>query len=764
MKRLLVLGMMFAVVAAFAVEDARNLLLNGGFAFHTFEPYRSGGGSYLTAGSIPGWNEENYGDVQAAFDSAIPVAERPAGAVGVGVTIQPGKSLRQFFLLHEAGLAHGDVVSLQFQVYQPKPNALHGAIRAMKIDAEPGKWKPSDFGMGDGREFSKIARGELVVAAEQEGSSSVEGVSLVKVEGFTIPGKFGNTPEAQEGDIYTIGLEVVFTNTSDVPVRVFTPSLVRGAEAMPAVGEYRAMPQYYRHIPRFMQKLWRGEAVHILVMGSSIDRGTANPPLYAYNEDPTSPDYKKPVMDCYREFHPAQLGREDLEDHFAQGRYYFCCYGWLKRYLMTQFNLTADKILLNFMASDGSCVGESHTCLLEYANLEFAPDPMDNGHRAGKSWRELYPALFERPEGPGPDLVIYGSGANENTDGRNQCAVYEGAIRFLRRHYPNVEFLFCQYPLVSNDSGELQALSMRYQIPMIPLHVELSRLRGYTNPYALVPAGDVHPQMATHYIWYKQMEKAFFAAEPILPGILQPSLPERMHINSCGWEGDNNVTTSPNPKRFLLDDTVFNVWATGDSSDPKKQFPIYVDGGKVGSVWRPCHPRGQANNALRNSFFRYGNLSLGNRHIVEMDANSPYSFTEIDMKIPVVRKTEWAAKERKPEAVLPVESPLGCPYGEYGFLLQPGESISVEVNASMVAPAWLDKEDGGVLVVEVDGEEKASFPTNQPWTSVDGEQAYLPNRRAVQLGKCAKYGITLTAKEAPVFFIALFSYNPMGTF
>ncbi len=812
MKRVFFWALLCVSLVSFGADDVRNLLLNGGFAFHTFEPHRSGGRSYSTAGSIPGWNVEKYGDVQAVFDTCIPAGEHPAGSGGVGVTIQPGKSLRQFFLLHEAGLSHGDAVSLQFQGYQSKPNALHGAVRAMKIDAEPGKWKPSDFGFGDSREFSKIARGELVVAAEQDASSPETGVSLFKVENFVIPGKFSNSPVALEDDVYTIGLEVVFTNTSDAPVRVFNPSLVRGAVATAAIGEYRALPQYYRHIPRFMQKLWRGEPVHILVMGSSIDRASSNPFLYAYNEDPNSPDFKKPIMDCYGEFHPAKLGREDLEDHFAQGRYYFSCYGWLKRYLMSQFNLPADKILLNFMASDGSCVGESHTCLLEYANLEFAPDPMDNGHRKGKSWKELYPALFERPEGPGPDLVIDGSGANENTDGLNQIAVYEGAIRFLRRHFPNVEFLFCQYPLVSSDTGDLQALSLRYQIPMIPLHQTLTRLRSYTNPYALVPQGDVHPQMAVHYIWYKQMEQAFFAAEPILPGIAQPSYTERMHINTFGWEGDNHLVSSPHPKRFILDDTVFNVWASINTNaqdkpqpgepggiqhhdpppvtfTPSKQFSIYVDGKRVGSVWRPAHPRSQANNSLRNSFFRYGNLSLGDRHVVEMDANAPFAFTEIDMKIPLIRHVYpvesffhfvsplisqgmgGSGEEPPHPTFLPVEGPLGSPYGDKGFLLQPEESVSINnVLASMVAPAWLDRPDGGKLIVsisEIDqtngmtaNEKKTvTFETNQPYTFVDGEQAFLPNRRAIPLGKNTWHTITLTAKDSPVFIIALFSYN-----
>jgi hypothetical protein len=41
-----------------------------------------------------------------------------------------------------------------------------------------------------------------------------------------------------------------------------------------------------------------------------------------------------------------------------------------------------------------------------------------------------------RADGPGPDLVIFGSGANEKTDTPDEVAVFEGAIRWIQRHHP----------------------------------------------------------------------------------------------------------------------------------------------------------------------------------------------------------------------------------------------------------------------------------------------------------------------------------------
>ena len=144
-------------------------------------------------------------------------------------------------------------------------------------------------------------------------------------------------------------------------------------------------------------------------MGSSIDRGSANLHL-SYDEDPASPTFKQPLTD--NDCDTGLVGRPELNDYYAWWRHYFCYTGRLKRELMIKFNLPADRILLNIMACDGSCVGEAISGLDAYCSLSIPPDPGMNGHKAGKSWQELYPPLSERPGGTGPDLVIFGSGAS----------------------------------------------------------------------------------------------------------------------------------------------------------------------------------------------------------------------------------------------------------------------------------------------------------------------------------------------------------------
>ncbi len=71
------------------------------------------------------------------------------------------------------------------------------------------------------------------------------------------------------------------------------------------------MEPVFKNIPRTMQKLWKGEALHIMLMGSSIDRGSVNPPLYLYDEDPNSKTFKQPLSD--RTFEAGKINRPDLD-------------------------------------------------------------------------------------------------------------------------------------------------------------------------------------------------------------------------------------------------------------------------------------------------------------------------------------------------------------------------------------------------------------------------------------------------------------------
>src|SRR5690606_14708924 len=122
----------------------------------------------------------------------------------------------------------------------------------------------------------------------------------------------------------------------------------------------RDLPDYYRHIPRTISKLRRGEPLHIVAMGSSIDRGSANPPMYLYDEDPQSAHFKEPLSNGDFLFDGTQVGHPEWSPYIGQWRHYFSYTGRMRLDLMRRYNYPIDKILLNYMACDGSAIGESH--------------------------------------------------------------------------------------------------------------------------------------------------------------------------------------------------------------------------------------------------------------------------------------------------------------------------------------------------------------------------------------------------------------------
>ena len=753
-----VTGTKAAVFPAYAV----NLLLNSEFEFFSFEPHRTGRADSNTMGSVPGWNIEKYNDIRVSRISALPATQRPNFFVKNAVIIKPGKKITQFFTLPEAHLLHNDVVSIKVDCFQSVPNGLKLTLQSMKIDAMPGSWQPSKFGMISSKTYSNISRGELIPINKVSNVSNKVNFTQVKIENYLIKGKKYDDKLAKADEVNTIGLEVILENTSKKDVVIYRPTLVKGSLAVDSVASLREVPNLYRHIPKFIQKLWKKQPVHILVMGSSIDRGSANPPLYTYDENPASKNFKKPIMGCYKDFSATKLGYPDLEDHFGQGRHFFSCYGRLKRYLMAQFDMPSDHILLNFMAADGSCIGEAHVAFNEYANLTLPPKPELNGHKEGKTWKEMYPALFARPDGILPDLVIFGSGANEKTDSPNESALFEAAIRIFQRMNNDVEFLFCQF---QNKGGytpnphDLAALSLNYQIPFINFGRHFADLLPYANQYALVPP-DGHPQASGHYLWYKQLEKAFMTAVP-LAGINQTLLPNLTHVNTHNWEGEGYFYKTVEPKHFIVDDSAFNCWANGKVViDPKtkknKYFPIYINGKVSRSVYRPSV------FTLRNSFFRNGSSPQGGRYIVEMSDDCPFSFSKVFAKVPLNRNYIAADSKLwigKKGTVTNFASKYNGVFGDKYFTLQPGQSVKVQVKGTEFAPAYIDDVNGGVLIVKVGNTKTVEFATNVPYKFINGKTAYIENRQSTGQVPYNCYEVTLTAKDKAVKVLGLYSYD-----
>lgn len=736
-----------------------NLLLNPTFEFHCFTPHRTGKAESYAAGYVAFWNSSAYGDVQVVREAHAPADVRPPVSVGNLVRIEAGKALTQLLPLPEVRLAHGDTVVLSVQGCQSAAGALRARVRTLKLDSEDGTWSPAEFGMQDKRAFPRHSRGELVVAAQVEAASAQPGRVDLVTDVLTVAGRFhADSPNTSYSeDLNTVAVEVEFANTSpDATVWVWWPTLVCGSQAAWRLGAERQPYPWYRHLPRTIQKLWKGEPIHILAMGSSIDRGSANPPLYPYDETPGSPTYKQPLSD--RVFESQRVNRPDLEGYVGWWQHYYCYTGRLRLELLRKFDLPVDRVCLNIMACDGSCVGEAHSGLAAYCSLALPPGPGENGHGSGKTWQELYPGLFSRPEGPRPDLVIFGSGANEKTDTPNEVAVFEGTIRWLQRHYPDTEFLFCMFQNAGGytpNADDLRALALRYQIPLLDYGKLGDDLTRWCNRYALVP-NDGHPQAAAHYLWSKVLERAFECWDPILPGQAQRQLPERLHPNTYGWEGDIVTLTQGDPRLrgplVFFEDTALNCW--GSVADDK---PVpWVDGQKQASR------RSSPNRDLRNSLFRHGEARLGDRHILELEGPEA-KLTAVDLKVCPNRRflpVDLPCWERNGLAVQEFASEWGAPYGNRRVDLPAGgTALVLEAVGTDFSIAYADQPAGGRLQVEVDGKPGLDVPTNVPFTDRAGVDHFAENRKGLPGLPYGLHRLTLGAVDASVVVLGVYAYD-----
>lgn len=739
-----------------------NLLLNQYFDFHSFINHREGKPVSYSSGNVAFWNTDTWGDIEVLRESHVADSIRPKFSTHNMVSIQPGKKIWQFFTLPEAGLAHGEHLNLSVYGYQPKGNMIRAKIKLMKLDSEDGDWSPKTFGMTDDRTFPKHSRGELVVAKEYKTFNPDKGSVELAIENAEIIGKISPGKLSASKDINTIGIQIEFENTDkSEAVWIYSPTLTRVENVSLPGTESRRMESTYRYIPRTMQKLWKGEPIHIMVMGSSIDRGSANPSMYLYDENPESRTFKQPLAegenDAGGHFDAVSAGRPDLEGYYGEWRHYFSYAGRLKLELMRKFDLTADKICLNFMACDGSSVGEAHSGLKEYCSLSLPPDPDLNGNGKGKTWQELYPGLFSRKEGTAPDLVIFGSGANEKTDTPDEVAVIEGMIRWIQLHYPNTEFLFCQFQNFGGytpNPGDLQTLSLRYQIPYLDYGKTSDDIVRWCNRYALVPI-DGHPQAAGHFLWFKQLEKAFECWDPIIAGQAQLQLPDRIHLNTYGWEGDmvtfDKTSARLKGNRFIFEDDAVNCWGKVDKEPP---LP-YVDGIKYES--RISIPE----RDLRNSMFRFGRCRLGDRHILEI-AGENAELTAVDAKICpnrrflTVENPNWKIPGKRIENYT---SEWGAPYGSKKVVLKPGQSAAIDVACTDISVAYVDLPSGGVLDVFVDNLLKLSQPANKAFVDTDKKENFLENRKGILNLGFGLHKVRLEVREAPVSILGIFTYD-----
>ena len=508
----------------------------------------------------------------------------------------------------------------------------------------------------------------------------------------------------------------------------------------------------------------RGEPIHIMTLGSSIDTGDANPRLYAYDEDPRSPTYKQPLHKG--EFDAKAMGCPHLEDYIHHPKQLFKYTGRLRQELMRKFDLPVSKLFLNAMSCGGSSIGESHSGLQEYASLDQSPSPA-NGHPSGKSWKQLYPELFEGGRTPAPDLVVFGHGHNERIDSPDGIAVYEGAVRWFQKRYPDVEIIFCQYHPRSVDRSNIPPIPVRkkmaqhYGIPYIDVTPMMEGLVKSCNYYALAPDGG-HPQAATHYMWFKQIEQAFEMADPLESFEQQRRLPKRLSPYTYGWEGDMVTFTAPHARirgsRIIIEDTAFNVWASDGTKDRMK---IVVDG-------KPM-PKGAGNGRqmrgrnVRNSSFVHGRLSLGDRHVIEV-LGADVKIHTTDCKVCPNRTFVTAASSewRKSMGVPAPEtfaSQWGAPYGDQVVTLTKGQSLALTVAATDLSVAYVDDPEGGELRLAVDGKERLAQPTHVPFVDTDGKSHYMENRKGVCDVAWGQHRVEIRASRGSVRVLGVYAYD-----
>jgi len=239
---------------------------------------------------------------------------------------------------------------------------------------------------------------------------------------------------------------------------------------------------------------------------------------------------------------------------------------------------------------------------------------------------------------------------------------------------------------------------------------------------------------------------------------------------AVNWEGEMKLYRMGDkrffrPRAFILDDSAYNSWAQPDpGADPKglKKVPgskhflgeVFVDGVCRG------RPRWPTRYDLRNSFSRYGRLSFGDRHVLEV--NPAYLFNAVDAKRCLnrnyvgIESNLFSGGQGK---VLPYESKTGFPYGRFVKILAPGESCTVSAAGSAFAPVWADTPAGGTLQVDVDGKKAFEAATNQPFTLRSGEKIFMENRKGIRGLPYGVHAVTFKALKAPVAVMGLYSYD-----
>lgn len=728
-----------------------NLLRNPDFSFFS--------NNKKSGHNVAYWNTDSWKDIKV-------INKKNSSNI---VVIKPGKRFWQFANLPELKLKADDKIYLSVSGEQHTAGALEAHLALMLIESADGTWAPKEYGYKDQRTFQRHGRGELIrspdkiaVSGNNTGSFTLD-VGKLTIDPFFVTGK--DTSSA--GFRNVIGVLVEFVNRSNKDITIYNPILSKGNKAS-ELKPSRPMAEYYRQIPRTIEKLKHGKPINILTLGSSIDRGSANPPFYPYDENHEGPNFKEPLGDA-NPFVPQLVGRQDLDGYVGWWQHYYMYTSRMRLELMRKYNYKVEDILLNVMACGGTCIGESHSGFLEYANFVEAPNPNTNGHADSSSWEKLYPDFFKKGKIPLPDLIIFGHGHNEHIDRPDEIAAYEGAIRWFQRHYPGVEFACCMW---IRDKGEknsmfepMKELTEHFDIPFIDVGQMITDLRNTCNYNAIAPDGG-HPQAASHYLWFKQIEQLFEIPGNPKKGIPQRQFPQRLNKYSYGWEGDivkynNRSARLKDGKMMIIDDCTFNIWASHNSKEDIMKILIdnnssYEDAkGQYAGRGKNMSKRDN-----RNSTFVYGRLNTGDRHIFEIVGDEPI-INAVDNKVCTGRTfiSPSSEKWRGDIIIEDFNSEWGAPYGKEMFKIPAGKKVEIDITANLISIAYLDLKDGGKLEVIVDGEKKLVQETNIPFVDSEGVEYFIENRKAISGIKYGKHNIEIKSIDKDIYILGVYEYD-----
>jgi len=739
-----------------------NLLINPQFDYYPLELAREGKWDVYQSSCVAGWEQDAYGDA-VAYRSGFNGYFTPRHYAENVLKIQPGKRCFQFMLLPDIQVVHGDQVSLSVFGYQIKPGQLKATIYLMQLDSGNGTWSPSEYGFQDARTFAKHARGHLIKKVAASVVSDTNRHFEVKIENVEVPGSFSIMQTNSIPMTNTVALLVEFANMNESgDLWIYSPCLFQSTHGLSRLPVLRSLPTLYRYIPRTMTKLLRGEAIHILVAGASGDRGDANPPMYLYDENMESPTFKQPLSE--QSFDGKLIGHPEWDEYISTWSIYFSYGGQLRLALMRKFNLPIDKILLNYMATGGTMIWESHSQFDDFAALKVQPTMSGVGNGVtNKTWQQLHPEIINRPEGPGPDLVVFGG--CQITEKQDEGAV-EGAVRWFQRHYPQAEILFQIQNLrtgISGAPGILTEIALQYQIPYIDAGRIMNLLERYGNPYAFIP-WENHPQAAAHYVYAKLLAQAFEITGNVLPGIAQRHLPPRITPEAIAWEGDITTYAAPSPRfyqgrLFVMDDSVANIWAD--------QLNLVVMDGVTNTYSYKSQGMRLTSSTRRDicnsSFATRGSPAIGERHVIEViGTNANVRLVAVDCKIiPTrtwlgVKNQDWKLNQNK---VKSFPSLMGAPDGINCVNLLPGASMEVDVFGTDLAVAYADDPQGGRLEIAIDDQPGLIVDANQPYIDTQGNKLYIENRRGIRGLEYKRHHVVLRTLDKPVSILGIYVYD-----